>query len=174
MKLLNLSMFVLFLFTIAWSQEKPKEEDYFFICPVIAPQGAPEVYPEEYLYVGNYTFNIHLDGGVYSKKMLDHLSKYISEYGGCLKKGKIIFYKNKEKSDFPLNCSLISAFRKVEIMGDKMIVEKMGKNKHLQTIIVNLKDEKEEDYFRRMLYPVEPSDENNQTGWPEPVVQDEH
>lgn len=145
---------VLCLFTFISAVQAEQQSSYVWICPVIAANGVPDsqdVAP--IVWSGDYVFQITTDGGETSKKFFNDLESF--GHGGLLQKNTRLDDKYKKNV-----ISRALAYRNIKIAGETMtVVRSDGK-----TMRVNLKGEK--NFFRRALYPVEPSADNDWEGWP--------
>jgi len=128
-------------------QKRQLVGNFLWICPVIATGGqsdkdgaTPIVWP------GDYVFEVKGDGGELSKKLLAELKEF--GHGGLLIPNAK-FQGNKRRA---------LAYRKVVITDTTMTISR-GDGRQMMI-------EPKADYFRRVLYPVEPTKENDWSGWP--------
>lgn len=124
---------------------------FLWIFPVIASGGEATIkadggktYP--LVWAGNYIFDVKTDGGETAKKFIEELK----EFGG----GVNLLVGAKFRGDR----REALAFRKIVISGAKMTITR-GDGEEVSI-------EPKDDYFRRALYPVEPTAKNNWSGWP--------
>ena len=122
-------------------------KEYLWICPVIATNSVPDANGvTSIVWPGDYVFQVKTDDGKLSDKFLTDLKEF--GHGGLL----------LADAKFHGDTRRALAYRKVVITGSTMTVQR-GDGK--QMII-----EPKSDYFRRALYPVEPTQENEWSGWP--------
>ena len=126
---------------------------YVWICPVFATNGLPDDKGvEPVVWGGDYVFEIQSEKE--NNPLLQSLLADLKEFGhgGLLLPDAKLVLDNKFMGK-PLS------YRKIEIKGLEMTLTRTdGK-----TLTINPKS----DFFRRALYPVEPTEDNNWSGWPE-------
>jgi len=137
------------IYGASWSSALEPVGRHLWICPVVATSGLKDVNgATPIVWAGDYVFDITTDGGIHGTKLLNDLKAF----GG----GGVLLSGAKFKGD--VNRPL--AFRRVNLVGNRMtIVRGDG-----EEVTIELKTG--ENYFRRTLYPVEPSEKNDWTGWP--------
>lgn len=129
-------------------------ESYYWISPIIAPAGYPGDGPPRVLYSGDYIFNLILDGGQHSKRLLEELS----QEAGFLNKGVMELCLEH----YPKYCVWYS---RIIIVGSKMLVNQYQKDSaEFKSAYLDIGNEP--SILRRIHFPVEPSEENHWTGWP--------
>lgn len=121
-------------------------KEYLWICPVVSFDEKSANGMTSIHWAGNHIFQINVDGGKLSEQFLADLKN-------C--RGYILIDDAEIDND---SRGQALTFRKIIIIGSKMTIQSADGKK---TTI-----EPTSDFLRRALYPVEPTEDNEWSGWP--------